>query len=59
MELGVNDIYIVAEGELELSTVIPGKQRKLDSSGYLCKKRPGDIVTKTSTKEDVQRKVRS
>ena len=57
MYLNPDDVYLVAEGELELSTILPDAANKIDSAGYLCKKRPGDIVTKTSSKQDAQRKV--
>ena len=58
VEVGNDDIFVIATGELKLSTSIPNECTKLESSGYLCRKRPGDIVTKMSTQNDVKRKVR-
>uniref|UniRef100_A0A7S2KVM8 Cyclic nucleotide-binding domain-containing protein n=1 Tax=Leptocylindrus danicus TaxID=163516 RepID=A0A7S2KVM8_9STRA len=56
VEVGNDDIFVIATGELKLSTSIPNECTKLESSGYLCRKRPGDIVTKMSTQNDVKRK---
>lgn len=58
LDIDIDDIFVVAEGGLKLSTTVPDEHNKLESSGYLCRKRPGDIVTKTSTQKDVNRKVR-
>jgi len=46
-EQHADKLYIVAEGEMQLSTVIPTSQRKsLFQKGFLCSKLPGDIVNK-------------
>ncbi len=37
-------VYIVADGELELKTIIPNATSKIETCGFLCKKCPGDIV---------------
>ena len=37
-------VYIVAQGELELKTILPMPEGKIESRGFLCKKYPGDIV---------------
>lgn len=58
MEVESDKMYIVAKGEMELSTVIPTTQRKsLFQKGFLCSKFPGDIVNKKSTEKDAKRRV--
>ncbi|GMI08839.1 hypothetical protein TrRE_jg2152 [Triparma retinervis] len=52
------NMYIVAKGEMELSTVIPTTQRKTGfQKGFLCSKFAGDIVNKKSTEKDAKRRV--
>lgn len=41
-----NNVYIVATGELELSATMADPKMKIEHKGYLCKKRPGDILNK-------------
>jgi len=50
-------IYIVIEGELELSVLLPTADKKNESLGYLCKKKPGDILSKISVNKQATRKV--
>jgi len=51
-------VYVVAEGDLELSTTLPVVPRqKIDTSAYLCKKKPGDIVNQQQTKKEAERRV--
>mmetsp|Transcript_68367 Transcript_68367/g.101546 ORF Transcript_68367/g.101546 Transcript_68367/m.101546 type:complete len:136 (+) Transcript_68367:687-1094(+) len=52
-----DSIYVIADGEIELSTIIPSENTKVDNLGYLCKKRPGDIVNKRQTQKEAVRKV--
>jgi hypothetical protein len=58
VNLDRNKVYIVAEGELELRTTLPEPKGKIESKGYLCKKRPGDIISKPCENEIVVEKVR-
>mmetsp|Transcript_64768 Transcript_64768/g.76038 ORF Transcript_64768/g.76038 Transcript_64768/m.76038 type:complete len:613 (+) Transcript_64768:81-1919(+) len=45
--------YVVAKGELDLSTLIPATNpSKIDTKRYLCKKKPGDIINTDETKND-------
>ena len=48
-------IYIVAEGEIDLSASYPQKGSKIEAKGYLCRKRQGDIVNVFETTQDVER----
>lgn len=57
LNLDRNKVYIVAEGELELRTTLPEPKSKIESKGYLCKKRPGDIISKPRENEIVVEKV--
>jgi CRP-like cAMP-binding protein len=50
-------IYIVAEGEVDLSTSYPEEGTKVEARGYLCRKRQGDIVNVHQTKQDVKRRM--
>lgn len=59
IELEQDTIYIVAHGELQLHTTIPLEQKaKLENKGYLCKKYPGDIVSKHQAQTQAICKVR-
>jgi hypothetical protein len=59
VKLDDNTIYIVTEGELELSALIPTFDKKNESRGYLCKKKPGDILSKRSANKHAVQKVTS
>lgn len=50
-------MYIVCEGEVDLSTSYPDKGTKIEARGYLCRKRRGDIVSVGKAKADVQRRM--
>ncbi|KAL7554416.1 hypothetical protein ACHAWF_017853 [Thalassiosira exigua] len=50
-------IYVVCEGEVDLSTSYPQEGTKIEAKGYLCRKRRGDIVNVCSTQEDVERRM--
>ena len=58
MFLRRNLTYIIAEGELELSSQIPNINGKIETMEVLCKKKPGDIFNKVEAQKDVIRKVR-
>lgn len=45
-KLDESKLYIVATGELELTTTMADPKMKIENKGYLCKKRPGDILHK-------------
>ena len=49
--------YVVAEGEVDLSTSFPAEGSKVEAKGYLCRKRQGDIVNVFQTKKDVERRM--
>lgn len=49
--------YILAEGELQFTTILPDAHGKVDSQEYLCKKRPGDIVSQVEVQRDASRKL--
>ena len=52
-------VYIVAKGKLELQTTLPSNvPAKVESSAYLCKKHPGDIICKPNEQERAMEKVR-
>lgn len=53
-----NSVYIIAKGELELSTTMADPKMKIESKGYLCKKRPGDIISKSKEQRLATEKVR-
>jgi adenylate kinase len=55
--LDAHHLYVVCEGEVDLSTSFPEEGSKLEAKGYLCRKRRGDIVNVCQTKEDVQRRM--
>ena len=55
VDLESDRIYIIAQGEVDLSTAYPD-QSKIEGSGYLCKKRPGDIINLKHTKDDARKK---
>eukprot|EP00594_Rhizosolenia_setigera_P019378 CAMPEP_0178957334 /NCGR_PEP_ID=MMETSP0789-20121207/10849_1 /TAXON_ID=3005 /ORGANISM="Rhizosolenia setigera, Strain CCMP 1694" /LENGTH=658 /DNA_ID=CAMNT_0020639557 /DNA_START=425 /DNA_END=2397 /DNA_ORIENTATION=+ len=50
-------VYIVAEGELEMSTTIPDFKGKHDTKKYLCKKKLGDIVNLIEAQKEATRKL--
>ena len=56
--LNKNEIYIVASGEMELRSSVPSRHSKIENVGYLCKKRPGDIISKIQEQKKAARKVR-
>lgn len=56
IELDSQRIYIVAEGEVDLSTTYPDGDAKVEATGYLCRKREGDIINLNQTKEDARKK---
>ena len=39
-----DNVYVVAQGALELKTLLPSPEGKLETNGFLCKKYPGDII---------------
>jgi adenylate kinase len=55
--LNAHAVYVVCEGEVNLSTSFPEEGTKLQTRGYLCRKRRGDIVNVCRTKQDVQRRM--
>lgn len=57
-KLDENKLYIVATGELELSTTMADPKMKIEHKGYLCKKRPGDILSKPKEQKIATEKVR-
>ena len=46
LSLNENLVYIIATGDLELSTTMADPKMKIEHKGYLCKKHPGDIISK-------------
>mmetsp|Transcript_19866 Transcript_19866/g.41672 ORF Transcript_19866/g.41672 Transcript_19866/m.41672 type:complete len:619 (+) Transcript_19866:1290-3146(+) len=59
IELESHRIYIVCEGEVDLSTSYPEAGTKVEAKGYLCRKRQGDIVNLYQTKKDIERQMSS
>jgi len=57
LTLDENKVYIVAKGELELSTAMAEPSSKIEYKGYLCKKHPGDIVCKHQEQQIATKKV--
>ncbi|KAL9187931.1 hypothetical protein ACHAXT_006309 [Thalassiosira profunda] len=58
LTLDPQKIYVVCEGEVDLSTSYPSsKGRKVEAKGYLCRKRRGDIVNVCSTRMEVERRM--
>lgn len=53
LKLDLNKIYLVCEGEVHLSTTFPEEGTKIETKGYLCRKRRGDIIDVGQTKQDV------
>lgn len=52
-----SDIFIVASGELTISTTLPSENKQSgNTKGYLCKKMPGDIINKGQAQKDAKRK---
>lgn len=45
ISLDENTIYIIGKGSLELSATMADPSMKIENKGYLCKKRPGDLVS--------------
>jgi hypothetical protein len=58
LTLNENLVYIIAKGELNLSTTMADPKYRLESKGYLCKKRPGDIISKPKEQRLATEKVR-
>ena len=50
-------VYIVCQGEVDLSTSYPEIEGKVEAKGFLCRKRQGDIINITQTERDVQRRM--
>jgi CRP-like cAMP-binding protein len=50
-------MYIVCNGEVDLSTSYPDKGAKIEAKGYLCRKRRGDTVSVCKAKAEVQRRM--
>lgn len=50
-------MYIVCNGEVNLSTSYPDKLAKIEAKGYLCRKRRGDTVSVCKARADVQRRM--
>ncbi|KAL7467818.1 hypothetical protein ACHAXS_008058 [Conticribra weissflogii] len=59
IELESHRIYIVCEGEVDLSTSYPEAGTKVEAKGYLCRKRQGDIVNLYQTQKDIERQMSS
>ncbi|KAL3789922.1 hypothetical protein HJC23_010607 [Cyclotella cryptica] len=57
IDLDSQRIYIVAEGQVDLSTTYPEGLAKVEAAGYLCRKREGDIIFLKHTKENVRTKI--
>lgn len=51
-------VYIIAKGELTLSTTMADTKSKIENKGYLCKKHPGDIFFPSKEQEIAVEKVR-
>ena len=59
VHIGLDTIYVMCTGQLEMSTLLPTTTNKQSQTmGYLCKKVSGDIVNKKATNLDAKRKVR-
>lgn len=52
------NIYLVAKGEVTLSTTMADSTSKIENKGYLCKKDPGDLFSLTREQEIAVEKVR-
>ena len=50
-------IYIVCQGEVDLSASYPEIEGKVEAKGFLCRKRRGDIINVTQTERDVKRRM--
>mmetsp|Transcript_14217 Transcript_14217/g.30373 ORF Transcript_14217/g.30373 Transcript_14217/m.30373 type:complete len:620 (+) Transcript_14217:167-2026(+) len=57
IKLDHRKIYVVCEGEVDLSASYPQKNTKVEARGYLCRKRRGDIVSVRQAKEDIARRM--
>jgi CRP-like cAMP-binding protein len=55
IELDGDRLYIVSRGAVDLSTTYPD-HTKVEATGYLCRKKEGDIISLNHTKEDAKRK---
>ena len=58
LNINQENVYIVAEGELELKTILPKPEGKIETRGFLCKKYPGDIVYQRQAQKLATDKVR-
>lgn len=52
-----NKVYVVAQGELELKTILPKPEGKIETCGFLCKKYPGDIICQPQAQKLATEKV--
>ena len=57
ISLDPRKIYVVCEGEVDLSTSFPDRDAKVEAKGYLCRKRRGDVVNMCQTEKDVERRM--
>mmetsp|Transcript_3969 Transcript_3969/g.6107 ORF Transcript_3969/g.6107 Transcript_3969/m.6107 type:complete len:615 (+) Transcript_3969:62-1906(+) len=55
--LDSHKVYVVCQGEVDLSTVYPEVEGKVEAKGFLCRKRCGDIINVTQTEQDVKRRM--
>lgn len=55
--LDPHKIYIVCQGEVDLSTSYPEMEGKVEAKGFLCRKRRGDIINLNQTEIDVKRRM--
>ncbi|GMI27742.1 hypothetical protein TeGR_g381, partial [Tetraparma gracilis] len=56
--VAVNDIYVVASGDIEITTTLPSENKNSgNTKGYLCNKVAGDIINKGQSQKDAKRKV--
>lgn len=57
VHIDVDNVYIVAQGELDLQTILPKPEAKVETHGFLCKKYPGDVIYQQQAKKMVAAKV--
>jgi len=55
--LDSHKVYVVCQGEVDLSTAYPEVDGKVEAKGFLCRKRCGDIINVTQTERDVKRRM--
>jgi CRP-like cAMP-binding protein len=55
--LDPHKVYVVCQGEVDLSTSYPEVEGKVEAKGFLCRKRRGDIINVTQTERDVKRRM--